>query len=121
MYQAALNHGTKVDFYDPIVNIACDTRFRLKFKEFGCLYRPDDRSVNDQMGYTDLPLDPRLLTDDQGTRLVVSGPHATANLAIYTQATGERDIPIDSGSGADQAVDPALGLVWLFAEHPTSA
>src|SRR5271156_3424010 len=78
-----------------------------------------DRAVHDQVGDLNLAIDPRVLADHKGTRLIGKGAYVAAHDAVDTQPPAEEHVAFNSGRAANKAVDAVLGLAG-FAEHGVS-
>jgi len=108
MHQAALNNGPQMHFKAAVLDIPCDARARLKFKEVAGKHRSNNRSVNNQVGNMDFPFDSGVLAHHKRTATIARRTDIPFDFPINPQATDKSHIAFDLGPSADQAVNPAL-------------
>jgi len=78
------------------------------------------RSINNQMRNMDFTFNPCMLTDHQRTGLISRSLDIPFDLAINPQAASKCNVSSHFCSGANQTINPALGLWFLGREHGDS-
>lgn len=117
MYQPALDDGTQVHFEAVVLNISCDAGPRLKFKEFARKDRSGNRSIDNQMGNVDFPLDTGMLADHQRSSPITSRTDIAFDLAIHPKTAHKGHVTFYFRTRSDQAIDPVLRFIgFVFLE-----
>src|ERR1700680_3825117 len=101
-------------FKRAIVDVPCDIRFSLQFHVVPGMDESHHRAVDDDVRNANFPLDVRQLGKHTSAGCAPDHINVAAHTAVDAQTAAKSNIPVDLGTGADQAVDATLRPVYFF-------